>query len=67
MNSDQVRIYIDKTLSRCDDCPFIEWDGDFGLYVCRREDLWDSHGPIKIDQENFVIPHNCPFRKENQK
>lgn len=66
MNSDQVRMYIDKTLSRCDDCPFIEWDGDFGLYVCRREDAWDPNWPVKIDQENFTIPHNCPFRKENK-
>lgn len=66
MNSDQVRIYIDKTVSRCKDCPFISFDGEFGWYVCLREDIWVPNGDIRIDQTDFVIPHNCPFRKENK-
>lgn len=66
MGEEKVRIYIDKTVIRCKDCPFISFEGEFGWYVCMREDLQNWDGPINIDQANFVIPHNCPFRKENK-
>ncbi len=69
---DQVRIHLDRTISKCTDCPFLDWHSESTQYYCRGK----RYGPhfsfpddysfqlIYIDNKNFVIPQNCPFRNQ---
>ena len=67
---DQVRIYVDKTISTCKDCPFLDYDLEYTQYHCggRRASSRSLSNKtlqlIFINSKNFAIPQNCPFKNQ---